>query len=107
MVAEALPTKHAEMSRLLALEQHVDGRRLEGQRAKLHGGRHVCRRGDRDVATSRRSRHFPRTAEQCRFRKQFETFQNGVDGRQRLAPTKWIKMVPKCAVSPRFGTFLF
>ena len=46
------------MSRLLALEEHVDGRRLEGQRAKLHGGRHVCRRGDRDVATSRRSRHF-------------------------------------------------
>ena len=38
---------------------------------------------------------------------QFETYQNGLDGRQRLAPTKWIKIVPKCAVSPRFGTFLF
>ena len=38
---------------------------------------------------------------------QFETFQNGLDGRQRPARTKWIKTVPKCAVSPRFGTFLF
>ena len=45
-------------ARLLALEEHVDGRRLEGQRAKLHGGRHVCRRRDRDVATWRRSRNF-------------------------------------------------